>query len=278
MASLQYSDEAQNAINRFYGADTMVYVEGEDDVPFWEFIFENLAEYSVKVQSVGGKRELEKYIEKVVRGEFECITAMDSDFSDFDEFERHSNVLVTCGYSIENTLVTSKTIRDVIRVLGRLPQKQVSIEDCEEWLNNFSSDTEILVYHDLQNYILANGLNLSVSNCTRFLKSRNTPAICGEKIDRHLSDLGVVKDEDCFSMIKNKIQKHPSKRIGFVRGHFLFSAVLVYVSWFIKSIKGKSTVSSDALFGALMLSFEKHFDHNHEHYDHYKSEVNSVHI
>ncbi|EGA69570.1 hypothetical protein VISI1226_13648 [Vibrio sinaloensis DSM 21326] len=35
-----YSAEAENIINEFHSVDVMVYVEGVDDIPFWDFIFE----------------------------------------------------------------------------------------------------------------------------------------------------------------------------------------------------------------------------------------------
>ncbi|HCX7732599.1 TPA: hypothetical protein OZ640_004640, partial [Escherichia coli] len=37
--NFSWSNEAENVISLFYDADIMVYVEGEDDIAFWEIIF-----------------------------------------------------------------------------------------------------------------------------------------------------------------------------------------------------------------------------------------------
>ncbi len=37
--NFNWSDEAENVISMFYDADIMVYVEGEDDIGFWEIVF-----------------------------------------------------------------------------------------------------------------------------------------------------------------------------------------------------------------------------------------------
>ena len=75
MADLTYSADAHNVLSKFYNADKMVYVEGDDDVLFWEFIFNKFSNFKVKVQGVGGKPELEKYIKRICDGEINSIAA-----------------------------------------------------------------------------------------------------------------------------------------------------------------------------------------------------------
>ncbi len=65
MAKLEYSVGAKNVLTRFYRVDKMLYVEGDDDVPFWEFMFEKFADFNVEVQEVGGKEELRKYVKLI---------------------------------------------------------------------------------------------------------------------------------------------------------------------------------------------------------------------
>ncbi len=40
MDEFHYSSEAENILNRFYQAEIMVYVEGDDDICFWETYFQ----------------------------------------------------------------------------------------------------------------------------------------------------------------------------------------------------------------------------------------------
>ncbi|MDM9086694.1 DUF4435 domain-containing protein [Klebsiella pneumoniae] len=62
--NFSWSNEAENVISLFYDADIMVYVEGEDDIAFWEIIFKKNGRFNVEVQDVGGCEALQPYIEK----------------------------------------------------------------------------------------------------------------------------------------------------------------------------------------------------------------------
>ena len=62
MSDIQYSTDALNVLSDFYGVDTLVYVEGDDDVIFWQAIFEKFASRSVRFESVGGDAALAKRI------------------------------------------------------------------------------------------------------------------------------------------------------------------------------------------------------------------------
>lgn len=47
MPSLDYSLEALNLLNAFHQVDKVVYVEGQDDVPFWEFLFKKFTNLNI---------------------------------------------------------------------------------------------------------------------------------------------------------------------------------------------------------------------------------------
>ena len=96
MAELDYSDDALNVIAEFYEAKKMFYVEGDDDVVFWEFILETFNIDNFKVQSVNGVEELKKLIIKVIDSEIDSIIARDLDFSILNnEVTETINVITT---------------------------------------------------------------------------------------------------------------------------------------------------------------------------------------
>lgn len=80
MADLFYSDEALNVKSAFYRANSMVFVEGDDDVLFWHEVFSKIPEASVEVESAGGSDQIDQYITKILSGELQAIAARDSDF------------------------------------------------------------------------------------------------------------------------------------------------------------------------------------------------------
>jgi hypothetical protein len=276
MANLQYSSAAINVRNRFYNAEKMVYVEGDDDVPFWEFMFDKMTNINVKVQSVGGKLELEKYANNIFSGELESIVAMDSDFSLFDSLDQHPNILVTCGYSIENTMISAATLWQVICSIGKLSRNDFTIEECGKWLSDLNDKSESLVTHDIQNHILKTGHCLSLDNCTRYMKGKRKPILCSHKIEKHIIELGIEIDGSCSQRIEEQFKKHPSGVMGLLRGHFLFSAALTYVSHKIVGIRGKSNISNEAMFGSTLMSFQNTFSKEHSHYSHYETVFNRL--
>ena len=96
MDDFYHSDDADNVTHMFYDADVMVYVEGQDDLPFWDLIF-NFFDYQVEVQDVGGSKELKKYTEKIKNGELNAIVACDSDFEVLKGESAHKNIIRTYG-------------------------------------------------------------------------------------------------------------------------------------------------------------------------------------
>ena len=58
MNSLEYSLDALDAKGLFYNKSLTVYVEGNDDVLFWDYLFK-IAEVSAHIEDVGGDKEIE---------------------------------------------------------------------------------------------------------------------------------------------------------------------------------------------------------------------------
>jgi len=128
MVEFDHSIDAKNVLNKFYRVEKIVYVEGDDDVAFWEYLFERFFSLSVEIEAVGGKVELKRISELIHSNEAEYIVAMDSDYDDFSGFDYHPNILRTYGYSIENTMVSRESICKILKTIARLPNKEVPVE------------------------------------------------------------------------------------------------------------------------------------------------------
>ncbi|BEE18489.1 hypothetical protein VAWG006_27420 [Aeromonas enteropelogenes] len=161
MNSLSYSMEAQNILNLFYNTNYVVYVEGKDDIPFWENLFCKFTTLMVEIQDVGSCNELNKYIDRIISGELSSvIVACDSDFTLFEQYKSHPKIIRTFGHSIENTLISEQTITKVIQSLGRIPNKNVPKEDILNWLNHIDSSTYKLTMLEIFNYVNKCGLSI----------------------------------------------------------------------------------------------------------------------
>jgi hypothetical protein len=98
MVDFSYSTEAKNVLNKFYRVEKILYVEGDDDIPFWECVFDKLSPFSVKVKEAGGKSEAKKYAAEIVTGAADYLVAMDADYDKLFFQDDHPNVIYTYGY------------------------------------------------------------------------------------------------------------------------------------------------------------------------------------
>ncbi|ENM3764542.1 DUF4435 domain-containing protein, partial [Vibrio cholerae] len=229
MDDFYHSQDANNILHLFYRADVMVYVEGEDDVPFWEIVFSHLADYKVEIQDVGGSNELEKYIAKLDSGEINGIVACDSDFEVIKGYPSKSNVIRTYGYSIENTIISQSTILKIIKSIGKIPTKNTPVQESEEWLKKFNSTMQKLVIHDIYNELKGLGVSIVGDNCSRFLKSQKSYELCQEKIEDFIRSVGFLIEESDLQKIDTMMNEISRDYSDFIRGHFLFSAVSRFI-------------------------------------------------
>lgn len=273
MAKLEYSIEAKNVLTKFYRVDKMLYVEGDDDVPFWEFMFEKFDSPNVEVQQVGGKEELRKYIEQINSGQLNAIAAMDRDYGLFDGSDaKHDLVVRTAGYSIENTLISPKVLVKVVRRIGRLPAKNATLEECQTWLEDFYHQCSALLVNDLIDQCEGAKVGVIGDSCDRFLESKQSDKICIKKVEKYLKSLGLESDPTLSEVLEKQVVDAGLRFSDFTRGHFLASAAQRFVRLLVKRKRGNISLPSVVFFGAVNLAFESTFGVDHPHFFHYQQE------
>lgn len=270
MASLEYSAEALSVKNRFHRVDNMVFVEGDDDVIFWEVIFEKFSEATVRIESLGGKPEVVKVAEEVVKGRAAVIVALDSDFDHFVGRMEHDKMLYTFGYSIENTLLCSESLVQSIRSVGCLPMSKIRIDDCKEWMEFSAEAVKPLVLHDIKNAESGFGVTVIGQNCSDLMKSKRSLDVCESLVEARLSKLGFSIDETEAKRYLEIMRENESTLLDHLRGHFFFSLCWRFVTQICKKAKAKLTLSYDAFFAVLATWFSGHFGDAHPHYSHYE--------
>ncbi len=277
MDDLFYSDDALNVINEFHEVEKIVYVEGDDDVIFWEVIFSKFTTKSYYFKSVDGCENLVPYKAKIINGTIDDIVASDLDFIFFDEENEvpsHNNLLWTYGHSIENTILSKGVIPNIIASLARVSRRLIDLVHLSDWYNNFVNIFTDLIKYDLVSEVKKVGISVLGDNCTRFMVGSNSPNPCNTKIQNFINDNEleslILVDHD---LIDSQLSIRGKLLSDFIRGHFLFSACLKYVNSYVKSIGKNKSLSVDAFFSGSMLSFISSFDENHEHYGFYQQQV-----
>lgn len=280
MSELKYSEDAEAVMNLFFQVDYMLYVEGPDDVCFWEIIFQKTSKISVQVQDVGGSNELKPYIQRIMNNELDAIVACDSDFSIFDlNHKIHPNIIRTYGYSIENTFVNDKTVQRVIKNLGRFSAKELSLYNYKDWFSDIYIKTTPLVLLDIYNYINKLGIAVIGDNAERFMKSKKSSELCDLKINNYIESLcRKIEGYDAAVFHTNLLEKYNISMGLWLRGHFLLSAIFKSVMSFMSKSDKKVSFSSDAFYTGLMTAFEMTFNNSHPEYEYYTDVVNRVQV
>jgi Protein of unknown function (DUF4435) len=268
MADLSYSDDALNIRGAFFGAKTVVYVEGDDDVLFWHEVFSQVTDEHFEVESVGGSPRLDEYIQKISDGQLIAIAARDCDFLHILG-SRCSNprVVYTYGYAIENSLYVAESVTQLARAWCKT--NKLTNADCEAWLKGLATTVAPLVHLDLANATSSTGVATIGDNCGRFMTSTNSAAACPTKVATAISESAPYIPPSAITLAESTVGFEPDKVLNHIRGHFLASAIHRYITKQAKSLGRKVSISAESLYAAALSQFSSSLRTKHPHRIHY---------
>lgn len=272
MADLVYSDDALNAKAAFYGAEIIAYVEGDDDITFWQTVFSALTKKRIHVEECGGREEVDKWIERVSTSTIDAIAALDRDhrFHGGAAPPTSPKVLFTFGHSIENTLFTPGITAKVIRAVSR---RACDESVCARWYRKLMLAIRPLVILDVANEIGGCGVSTIGDNCSRFMDGADASPtkikLVSEPIETKIPEHHLIS-------ARKALRRNGETTARSVRGHFLHSAVLRYVCTMCEQLNRRVSLSNDALFGLFISNFENQFNSKHPHYAFYKAQVQKM--
>ncbi len=238
----------------FYRNQYLIFVEGQDDVPFWGIFFpENIDGYKRKLKPVGGE-EIKKYVAEIYKNDAKFAVALDSDYRIITgQIHNHPRILETPSYSIENLMLSSLSIAYLIRIKSR--NIDYEVQQVEAWLDYFNDITYILMVADFLIQEAKLGQECLGDNCFQFLENGKTkiPKFDEKRIREFINNLGIAK-EKLDEAEKRLIQYKPFLH---VRGHFFASAVLCFINNEIHKIrqtKIKKCISNDDFYAMAIMA------------------------
>lgn len=277
MGSLNYSYDALNVKAAFYGAERMLYVEGQDDLLFWEFILKKFNKSGFQVEDLGGKEEVIKRINEVREGLVDCIIATDADFNLLNpDYCDQESILLTYGHSIENSIITAYSIIKLSKVYART-KAEIDRDTVESWLAESEAILSDLIICDAANDVGGLGISVLGDNCARFMTSNKSAVLCKVKIDTALSYIKADnRIEAEISTILQTFSNCSRSMIDFLRGHFYATMMMRKANSLIRSLGGARQLNNDSFFSSAFLAFEQIFDERHPHYNFYQSQVDRI--
>jgi hypothetical protein len=240
MTKLSYSKDALEAKAKFYEKDISVYVEGRDDVLFWESSFSRIG-VDAHVEEMGNTNEIAKLIKFILNDGAKFCVATDSDHSDFlDGIHYHSKVLRTYGYSIENSMYNSTSLE---KIISKLCRKRVSVvPEINTWKHDFTESIKKLIVYDIANHKFNKKITVLGDSCSRFLKSKNSYEVSTSKIDEFINEIKSSFSDDEINEVESLIGNSPKNNWFHIKGHFLSLAVRNLILYQVKKNIGKKVI------------------------------------
>lgn len=253
---LTHSDDAISVTHEFYNKQYMVYVEGDDDVSFWDSVFSKVASDKYEIESLNGiSGEMQTYIKKVTDGVIiNVIIACDKDYTTYLETDPYDNqyIVTTYGHSIENTMFCPKNIAVYIK---RLSKNTIDYTDIvNNWYDSFCKIADILLPYEIANFVNTwNGSTKEMTsffgkNCCRFLDDADLSKLDENKVVDFVNTHKSEYDTDFISNIKDKIKEDNRNHRNIIKGHFITNGVMNLITKTTKAAGHETKVESKQLY------------------------------
>lgn len=236
-----YSSDAIDVLHRFHNARFVVYVEGQDDVPFWSSLFEKSGISEYHIEYAGGIEELRKIASQIICDDAQVIVACDAHYSLLlHDSPNHDRIISSFGHSIENTMYCPHTINRVIRKLAKAQHEYKPF--IIGWYAAFCASAKLLLVYDLAREKHGKPVEVLGRSCARFLKAANSYHLDDIKIKDYIL---VIKPHFQDNQIRASLRliDHSTLDIRhIINGHFITNAVINLIKASVRRSTGKRPV------------------------------------
>lgn len=248
--TLVYSESALRVKAAFYNKKAMVYVEGTDDIIFWEQFFDKKV---YQVEDVGGCGNFKSYIQRLNSGENSFIVAGDLDYSPYMHSSCRSSLYITTySHSIENIMYCPHNINHAVQRLARNSRID-SIKEIESFYNRFVSNVDKLLILDVANNIYDKGVKIFGNSCCKFLDQKNLPEIDPNKVSDFYNEKVKYFEVKEINHVKAILQAEQRPKRLLIKGHFLSEAIRLWINKRVPAVSPKNPqLNNDALYAELV--------------------------
>jgi len=230
----QWSASAHNVIHEFYNADITVFVEGKDDINFWQHKFEQLTSgIKFHIEAVhgdvsrdGGCKLLAEKMRIIIEENGKFLVASDKDYNVvIDSMPKNPLILKTYGYSIENSLLCPKIIN---RALCK-KLHDFSIDETVEIstaIYGICESLKCILVYDIANEHFHKGKNVLSENPFQYISDNgNGTKLKVEKINAKTKEIAPFFSDEEILLVTTKLVASPLDIRYIVRGHFLLRVI-----------------------------------------------------
>lgn len=225
--SLEHSFEGLSVLNQFYETSVTLYVEGDDDIPFWNSLFKKFAPKDFyEMEQTHGKEGLQRYIDGIKNGQLQnVIVACDSDYSCIlqDSNTAYPLIVTTYGHSIENSMFCKPMLIDYLSRLTTSTKDYT--EDVEHWTSAIENDAYKLLQIDILNEQKPNGKSCKCLTMGFPRFSDGKGKLIQAKINEVVRAAEQIFTAEEFEEAKGKVDSVVKPLFKILQGHFVGGAV-----------------------------------------------------
>ncbi len=248
MDDFDYSLDALDVLSLFHDCDSILYVEGEDDICFWNSILKIADIKGYYIESVNGSKNLIPLMDKIISDGSKILVAKDKDDTLLDDgCDKHVQIVTTYGHSIENHLYCPVIINNIINSFIR------SEVDLSEVINTWYSDLcEVcngLIVFNIANNIFKKGVSIFGDNCCRFLTTKRSCKLSKANIDIFIYGIKESFFEHEITKSNDLIEMYDGNKRYLINGHFITNAIINFIKSMVRRLTNKSiTLPIDNLY------------------------------
>lgn len=256
---LIHSNSAINVTHQFYNKKFMLYVEGDDDIVFWDEHFRKYMPSELyEIEQVHGKENLNRYITGIKNNTLNhVVVACDSDFTFFLDMNPLDNpfIVKTYGHSIENTMFCPCSIAAYIRRLSKTTANY--LPEVMEWLNKFCTSALQLLPYEIENEINPTHCEVLPKVFNKgfcyYQNSREKINLDETKVYNYIQTIAQDFNSDKILELRQQINECQREIRHLIQGHFIADATMNYIRMRVKQIKGQSiSLSNDAIYESIV--------------------------
>lgn len=224
------SKERIEVLHLFRNKDVTVFVEGDDDVVYWDTFFK-MININAYIEPTHGKEKLMELSKRVIAENLKIILCKDRDYSFIIGCNlTNPNIVYTEGYSIENHLFCEKKISALIKKYSRSTINYTT--ELKQHYSRFERIIFDLLVYDIANEKYSKSIKVLGDNCNRFLKKNSSIELSIDKIENYINS---IKEHFCDEELESiKFSINEEHVFQIIRGHFLTNFIINLVKHFIK--------------------------------------------
>ncbi len=222
------SDSGRENRDLFYFPKILVYVEGYEDIPFYEEVLQNY-DYHLKAQ--GGREECKKLVTDLEKKDLPYVVVLDGDYKILERTRsQHRRVVWLHRYSFENYLFEEEPIKQFCRDHAHLEdslEEPLASSEFTDFIQNIEIKFKDLIILDIAHQQTGTGYDVLPDKSDRFFKPQTRVDFLDNQIQQSYTEAANRIDSQNVGKARILVEQFSKKHrfIDLLPGHFAFGII-----------------------------------------------------